>query len=114
MGRSMSESETVPTRELAAIMFSDIAGYSTIMGRDEPTAMRALTEHRNLLRTLLPKYNGRMLGEIGDGTLTSYHSALDAVDCAREMQAVLKDDRELRVRIGIHIGDVLFSADNVW
>ena len=111
----MSESsETVPTRELAAIMFSDIAGYSTIMGRDEHTALRALSEHRDLLRTLLPKYNGRMLGEIGDGTLTSFHSALDAVNCARELQTALKDDRELRVRIGIHIGDVLFSADNVW
>jgi class 3 adenylate cyclase/pimeloyl-ACP methyl ester carboxylesterase len=110
----MSESETVPTRELAAIMFSDIAGYSTIMGRDEHMALRALGEHRELLRTLLPKYNGRMLGEIGDGTLTSFHSALDAVNCAREIQTALKDDRELRVRIGIHIGDVLFSADNVW
>ncbi|HXR25229.1 MAG TPA: alpha/beta fold hydrolase [Candidatus Binataceae bacterium] len=110
----MSESETAPTRELAAIMFSDIAGYSTIMGRDERTALRALTEHRDLLRSLLAKYNGRMLGEIGDGTLTSFHSALDAVNCAREMQTALKDDPELRVRIGIHIGDVLFSADNVW
>jgi class 3 adenylate cyclase/pimeloyl-ACP methyl ester carboxylesterase len=110
----MSESETVSTRELAAIMFSDIAGYSTIMGRDERTALRALSEHRDLLRTLLPKYNGRMLGEIGDGTLTSFHSALDAVNCAREVQTALQDDSELRVRIGIHIGDVLFSADNVW
>jgi class 3 adenylate cyclase/pimeloyl-ACP methyl ester carboxylesterase len=110
----MSESETVPTRELAAIVFSDIAGYSTIMGRDERTAMRALSEHRDLLRTILPKYNGRMLGEIGDGTLTSFHSALDAVNCAREMQTALKDDPAVRVRIGIHIGDVLFSADNVW
>jgi class 3 adenylate cyclase len=110
----MSESRTAPTRELAAIMFSDIAGYSTIMGRDENMALRALTEHRELLRNLLPKYNGRMLGEIGDGTLTSFHSALDAVNCAREMQTALKDDPELRVRIGIHIGDVLFSADNVW
>jgi class 3 adenylate cyclase len=99
---------------LAAIMFSDIGGYSTIMGRDERTALRALSEHRDLLRTLLPKYNGRMLGEIGDGTLTSFHSALDAVNCAREVQTALQDDSELRVRIGIHIGDVLFSADNVW
>jgi class 3 adenylate cyclase len=110
----MSESETVSKRELAAIMFSDIAGYSTIMGRDERTALRALSEHRNLIRTLLPKYDGRMLGEIGDGTLTSFHSALDAVNCARELQTALKDDPELRVRVGIHIGDVLFSADNVW
>ena len=102
-----------PTRELAAIMFSDIAGYTLIMGRDEERAMRALGEHRALLRTLLPKFNGRMIGEIGDGTLTSFHSALDAVNCAREIQASLEDKDEFRVRIGIHVGDVLFSTNDV-
>ncbi len=102
-----------PTRELAAIMFSDIAGYTLIMGRDEERAMRALGEHRALLRTLLPKFNGRMIGEIGDGTLTSFHSALDAVNCAREVQASLEDKDEFRVRIGIHVGDVLFSTNDV-
>src|SRR6202521_6133692 len=104
---------TNPTRELAAIMFSDIAGYTAIMGRDEARAMRALTEHRALLRTLLPKFNGRMIGEIGDGTLTSFHSALDAVNCAREVQASLAGKDEFRVRIGVHVGDVLFSANDV-
>jgi class 3 adenylate cyclase len=64
----MSEPPTAnPTRELAAIMFSDIAGYTLIMGRDEALAMHAVAEHRALLRTLLPKFNGRLLGEIGDG-----------------------------------------------
>jgi adenylate cyclase len=111
-----SSSETPPrnqTRELAAIMFSDIAGYTLIMGRDERTAIRALDEHRELLRGLLPKFNGRMLGEIGDGTLSSFHSAVDAVNCAREVQATLMDDPELRLRIGIHVGDVLFANNTV-
>ncbi len=94
-------------------MFSDIAGYTAIMGRDEERAMRALAEHRALLRTLLPKFNGRMIGEIGDGTLTSFHSALDAVNCAREVQASLEGRGAFRVRIGIHVGDVLFSANDV-
>ena len=101
------------TRELAAIMFSDIAGYTLIMGRDEAKAIRALHEHRELLRLLLPKFNGRMLGEIGDGTLSSFHSATDAVNCAQELQAALVDDSELRLRIGIHVGDVVFSNNNV-
>src|SRR5216684_449069 len=56
-----------PTRELAAIMFSDIAGYTAIMGRDERKALRALDDHRELLRTILPRFNGRLVGEIGDG-----------------------------------------------
>ncbi len=105
---------TAPKRELAAIMFSDIAGYTAIMGRDEARAMRALAEHRALLRMLLPTFNGRMLGEIGDGTLTSFHSASDAVNCARQAQAALKDSPELQLRIGIHLGDVLFTDDNAW
>jgi class 3 adenylate cyclase len=94
-------------------MFSDIASYTAIMGRDEERAMRALAEHRALLRTLLPKFNGRMIGEIGDGTLSSFHSALDAVNCAREVQASLEGKDEFRVRIGIHVGDVLFSNNDV-
>jgi len=103
-----------PTRELAAIMFSDVVGYTAIMGRDEQEALRALDAHRELLRRLLPKFNGRMVGEIGDGTLTAFHSAIDAVICAREVQASLQHDQpELKVRIGIHLGDVVFSNNTV-
>jgi hypothetical protein len=55
-----------------------------------------------------------MVGEIGDGTLTSFHSAIDAVNCAREVQASLQQDQpDLKVRIGIHLGDVVFSGNTV-
>ena len=95
-------------------MFSDVVGYTAIMGRDEQQALRALEDHRELLRLLLPKFNGRMVGEIGDGTLTSFHSAIDAVTCAREVQANLRQDQpDLKVRIGIHLGDVVFSNNTV-
>src|SRR6266478_4157992 len=110
MGASESAN---PTRELAAIMFSDIAGYTAIMGRDERKALRALDDHRELLRTILPRFNGRLVGEIGDGTLSSFHSALDAVNCARAAQAALQDDPSLKLRIGIHLGDVVFSNNTV-
>lgn len=113
MSNSSKTGAPTQTRELAAIMFSDIAGYTRIMGRDEPTAIRALDEHRELLRGLLPKFNGRMLGEIGDGTLSSFHSAVDAVNCAREVQGSLNEDADLRLRIGIHVGDVLFANNTV-
>jgi adenylate cyclase len=98
-----------PSRELAAIMFSDIAGYTALMGRDEQEAIRAIDAHRALLRDMLPRFNGRILGEVGDGTLSSFHSAVDAVNCAREVQGVLTEDPELRLRIGIHVGDVVFT-----
>src|SRR6266446_5088974 len=102
-----------PTRGLAAIMFSDVVGYTAIMGRDEHAALRALDAHRELLRTLRPKFNGRIVGETGDGTLTIFHSALEAVNCARQVQASLQDQPELKVRIGIHLGDVVFSNNTV-
>jgi adenylate cyclase len=94
-------------------MFSDIAGYTAIMGRDESEALHALDAHRELLRSLLPKYNGRMVGEIGDGTMTAFHSAIDAVNCAREVQAGLQAQPEMKLRIGIHLGDVVFSNNTV-
>jgi len=105
--------DTALTRELAAIMFSDVVGYTAIMGRDEQKGVQAIADHRAQLRSLLPRFNGRLIGEIGDGTLTSFHSVLDAIGCARELQANLKDDRELRLRIGIHLGDVLLTNNTV-
>ncbi len=94
-------------------MFSDIAGYTALMGRDERQAIRALAEHRELVRSLVARFNGRMIGDIGDGTLASFHSALEAVSCAREIQASIQGGDELRVRIGIHVGDILFSNAGV-
>ncbi|MBV8362290.1 MAG: hypothetical protein JO189_30800 [Deltaproteobacteria bacterium] len=103
-----------PRRELAAIMFSDIVGYTAIMGRDEQMAIRALAEHRELLRNLLPRFSGRMLGEIGDGTLSSFRSASEAVNCARELQSAVRHSPGLQLRVGIHLGEVLFTGDNAW
>ena len=94
-------------------MFSDIVGYTAIMGRDEQAGLRARTAHRELLRAALVKFNARILGDFGDGALSSFHSAVDAVNCARELQAAQRDDPELRLRIGIHVGDVLFAENTV-
>ena len=80
------------------------------MDRDEQLAMRALAAHRELLRRILPQFNGRL---IGDGTLSSFHSAFDAVNCACEIQASLASDTELKIRIGIHVGDVVFTNNTV-
>ena len=112
----MERSETIsagPRRELAAIMFSDVVGYTAIMGRDEGKAVKVIAHHREQLSSLLPRFNGRLIGEIGDGTLSSFHSVIDAVECAREFQSILQADPELRLRIGIHVGDVLFTNNTV-
>jgi class 3 adenylate cyclase len=88
-------SETVGAsqrRELAAIMFSDVVGYTAIMGRDERKGVKAIADHRERVRALLPRFNGRLVGEIGDGALSSFHSVIDAVACARELQSNLEED----------------------
>jgi class 3 adenylate cyclase/tetratricopeptide (TPR) repeat protein len=101
------------TRKLAAIMFTDIAGYTGLMGVDEQKALRVLAQSRALVQQLLPQFHGTLIEDLGDGALCSFQSALEAVHCARAIQGSLRDDPDLRLRIGIHVGDVLFSADEV-
>ncbi len=101
-------------RKLAAIMFTDIVGYTAIMGEDEPKALRLLQKNRDLLKPIIQKSNGEWLKEIGDGTLSSFASAVDAVNCARDIQQQLRDDADLTLRIGIHIGDVVFEGGDVF
>ncbi len=101
------------TRRLVAIMFSDIAGYTALMGEDEERAVRALERSRTAIRTQVGKHGGRLLEEIGDGTLACFDSAVNAVECAREIQIIIGPDPDFDLRIGIHIGDVLISGDQV-
>jgi class 3 adenylate cyclase/tetratricopeptide (TPR) repeat protein len=101
------------TRKLAAIMFTDIAGYTALMGADEQKALRVLAQSRALVQQVLPRFHGTLIEDLGDGALCSFQSAFEAVQCARAIQESLRDDPDLRLRIGIHVGDVIFSADEV-
>src|SRR5437879_1704639 len=103
-----------PTRRLAAIMFTDMVGYTALMGEDEPTTLDLLTKKRALLKPLVQRFRGEWLKEMGDGALSCFQSAVDAVSCALEIQRALKDDPALRLRIGIHLGDVVFSDGDVF
>jgi class 3 adenylate cyclase/pimeloyl-ACP methyl ester carboxylesterase len=101
-------------RKLDAILFADIAGYTARMGADEPAAVQMLDRARALVRTSVAGHGGRLLEEIGDGTLADFESAVAAVGCALEIQAQLFGDPELRVRIGIHEGDVLRREGHIF
>ncbi|GAF72765.1 unnamed protein product, partial [marine sediment metagenome] len=101
-------------RKLAAIMFTDIVGYTALMAKDERKALSILKKNRDLHKSLIERFNGEYLKEMGDGTLCSFDSAVDAVNCSLEIQNSLKDEPELTLRIGIHIGDVLFSEGDVF
>jgi TolB-like protein/class 3 adenylate cyclase len=104
----------MPTeRRLAAIMFTDIVGYTALMARDEEAGRRARDRHEAVVRPLVERYGGQWIERTGDETLSSFPSALDAVNCALAAQAELDGDPELQLRIGIHHGDVTFDAAGV-
>ncbi|PCI79575.1 MAG: hypothetical protein COB20_04655, partial [SAR86 cluster bacterium] len=101
-------------RRLAAIMFTDIVGYTSMMAADEQQALRVIVQHREILKPVVEKYNGSWLKEMGDGTLSSFPSSIQAINCAIELQAKLKLVPEFTIRIGIHLGDVIFAHDDVY
>jgi len=101
-------------RKLAAVMFTDIAGYTALMSKDEQKALALLQKNRELQQSLAQKHNGEFLKEMGDGTLLCFQSALDAVRCALNIQKSVKDDPDLNLRIGIHLGDIIFRDGDVF
>jgi adenylate cyclase len=108
-------------RRLAAIMFTDIVGYSAIAQRDEVLALELLEEHRKILRELLPEFGGTEIKTIGDAFMVEFVSALSAANCAVEIQRVhakrnhdVSADQHIELRIGIHIGDVTHREGDVY
>ena len=100
-------------RQLAAIMFTDIVGYTALMGSDEESALELLRTSRAIHKEAIGKYRGKWLKEMGDGVLAQFSSAVDAVQCALEIQ---KNARGLggKIRIGIHLGDVTIENEDVF
>jgi adenylate cyclase len=102
-------------------MFTDMVGYSALSQRNEALALELLEEHRRLLRPLFPARGGREIKTIGDAFLVEFASALEAATCAVEMQRALHTrnvaaapDRRILVRIGLHAGDVVHKAGDVF
>jgi class 3 adenylate cyclase/pimeloyl-ACP methyl ester carboxylesterase len=106
-------SEANEERRLLAILFTDVVGYTALTERDEARAVRVRDRHRELVKTLVAQFDGELVDATGDESLSVFASALHAVDCALALQAALRDDPHLRVRAGIHVGDVLRRGNEV-
>jgi len=102
------------SRKLAAIMFTDIVGYTAIMQKDEQGALTMIERHRKVLEMASQKFNGRILQYYGDGSLSIFPSAYDAVECAMDIQRELSAHPQVPLRIGIHLGDIIVRGDSVY
>ena len=100
-------------RKLAAIVFTDIVGFTKLSSKNEPAALALLEKQRDLLQPIVEKNNGDWLKEIGDGLLLTFGTTRDAVDCAIEIQHATKNIPDLDLRIGIHQGEVVFQGSDV-
>jgi TolB-like protein/class 3 adenylate cyclase/Flp pilus assembly protein TadD len=108
-------------RKLAAIMFTDMVGYTALSQNNPKVAVELLEEHRALLREIFPRFHGTEIKTIGDAFLVEFNSALEAAQCAIEIQRTLAKrdadapaERQIQLRIGIHIGDVIHRENDVY
>ena len=103
-----------PKHKLAAIMFTDMEGYTALMQEDEPKARELIEYQREILKRLVTKHQGEVLQYVGDGTFCKFGSAIEAVNAAIDIQHVFEIEEEVNLRIGIHIGDVVSKGKEVY
>src|SRR5580700_8181596 len=113
---------TIATRRLAAILAADVVGYSRLMGADEEGTHERFKAHlRELVDPKIREHHGRIVKTTGDGVLAEFASVVDAVRCAAEIQRAMADrdldvaeERRLRFRIGVNLGDVIADSDDIY
>ena len=108
-------------RSLAAIMFTDVVGFSAIMHKDESAALTLLDNHNKIVQPIVIKYNGTILKPQADGYLMKFFSAVDAVRCGKDIQKEisiynkeLNENENILLRIGIHLGDVVLTENDIF
>lgn len=99
---------------LAAILFADISGYTALMQQDEKNALELLNRFKDVLENITPVYHGRIVQYFGDGCLLAFESSNNSVECAIALQKAFSESPAVPVRIGLHLGDVIFRSDNVF
>ena len=102
------------THKLSVILFADIAGYTGLMQKNEHQALLLLNRFKDVLKAETARHRGRIVQYFGDGCLLSFDSSTDGVDCAIALQKTFSTSPEVPVRIGMHLGEVVFKDKNVF
>jgi adenylate cyclase len=108
-------------RKLTAILCGDVKGYSRLMGTDEEATVRTLQAYREVMTSSIQHHRGRVLDTVGDSVMAEFASVVDAVQCAVEIQQVLRaknsllpETRQMEFRIGINLGDVIEEGETIY
>ena len=108
-----SQSSSSHQRRLAAILFTDIVGYTAMMQQNETEALTIIKRYTAVLKQSVKVHAGEVLNDYGDGSLCIFSSAAEAVQCALEMQQQLQMEPTIPVRIGLHIGEIFFEDGKI-
>ncbi|MEI9809136.1 MAG: adenylate/guanylate cyclase domain-containing protein [Bacteroidota bacterium] len=101
-------------RQLAAILFADMTGYTALMQENEQLARQKRKRLKEVLEASLDQFNGRILQNYGDGSLSIFNSAIDSVRCAIAIQLELQQEPKVALRVGIHTGDVTVEDEAIY
>lgn len=101
-------------RQLSAILFTDMIGYTAMMSRDEALAMKLRLRHREVLQACHEQYKGEIIQYFGDGTLSVFNSTVEAVRCAVDIQRTLQEEPKVPLRIGLHSGEVVWDEEGIY
>src|SRR5262245_22392965 len=121
MNREPPQTAVGEVRKLAAIMFTDMVGFSRQMGVDETRMLRLLEVHNQIIQQAVAEYHGQVIKTIGDAFLVDFPSVVHAVQCAQQIQARFRaynaekePAEQIHLRIGIHLGDIVQQNGDVW
>ncbi|MEM7513695.1 MAG: adenylate/guanylate cyclase domain-containing protein, partial [Bacteroidota bacterium] len=109
----MNSQNASDNRILAAVMFTDMVGYTALMQENEALARQKRARHREVMEALHKEFSGQIIQYFGDGTLSIFTSSVHALECAIHIQRELQAPIHVPLRIGIHAGEIVVEEDNI-
>jgi len=101
-------------RQLATILFTDIVGFTKMMGENEDKTLQALDRSRSIHKKLVRKYRGDWVKEMGDGVIAIFYTVSEAIECAIEIQKEVQNQENFTLSMGVHVSEVLFTEQDIF